>query len=298
MTDAYTAEELQARRKPLFRFLIFFIVLLAVAAAFVFSDPERLGGWFLAFTDKRNAAVVQKPAEAAPEKAREAVGRYFQVARLFTGTHAALDSLNRIGSVAMARGEYELARQVYEPVCTRYSQYRDECQMSQILIGRSYEAQKQWDKAEQAYLGLERFYLWSPTWIEAPLYPAQMYERHGMPDKAKEAYRRAKATSLKRIKATKDPDVVTLLAWQLIKIYQGLDNWQGAQQQLRNIIDSGLLRPEKKPDFIFELASVLERHFRYGEARLFLMKFVEEFPDSPKVPEARRILGTISNETR
>lgn len=294
MTESPIGNGPKDRRRPVFRVLILFgAMMLAAWAYLALNDAERLAGWLLRWADKRYARVIANPAKSSPSEVQAAVERYSKVDGAFPGTRAALEALNNIGAMAMARHEYELARRAYEPICERYAQSRDDCQMSQIFIGRSYEAQGQWDKAEQVYLDLERFYVWTPVWIEAPLYPAQMYERHGMDDKAQLAYQRAKETCLKRIKATRDPDVVTLLAWQLIKVYQGLGNWGGAQQQLRNIIDSGILRPEKKPEFILELASVLERHYRYSEAQQFLMKLIEEFPDSPKVPEARKILSAI-----
>ena len=79
--------------------------------------------------------------------------------------------------------------------------------MALVSIGRTYEAEQNWKAAEKAYKEIDDNYWWSPVWMEAPLYPGQMYERHGDTQRAAEAYGRA--VSLLRHRAALAPSPET-----------------------------------------------------------------------------------------
>lgn len=285
------------KKRPLARGLLVLVVAAIFAVIWLLSHKEQLGGLLYDSAIKQGRAVVAAPDKASAAQADEAINHFTRVIRWADGTEAAFKALQQIGSIAMARGNFEEARRAYEPICARYFQHRGDCLMSRVFVGRTYEAEGRLDEAARVYEDMERYGPWSMVWYQAPLYPAQMYARYHQPEKASKSYETALKTYLRLIKSTKDPYEATELTWQAVLAYEDLENWRQAGALLAASIKDPILMPEQLPRFMLELARVLEKQMRISEAKTAYRQLLERFPKSPEAEAVRKQVKWIEDES-
>ena len=208
------------------------------------------------------------------------VQHFRTVVRFATGTSWAAKALDQIGRLAMAQHRYAEAREVFEPLCTVYYQYRDVCMMSRIYIGRCYEAEGDVEAAAHTYADVEQFHPWTPLWIEAPIYSALLYEHHGQRAQAMAAYRQAIQVYLRRLRAA-PPYAMDRLQWQLVEAYEGVEAWSDAVQVLEEALAAGDPTFQvKRPEMWYKFGRLFEERLRQPQKALAAyQQLIKEFPD-------------------
>lgn len=166
---------------------------------------------------------LENVAEAPSEDIGEVVQAFEDVLKRAPGTFWAAYSLQALGEIYVAVGATNKARAAYEKITRDYDSFGGISTMAWIYLARTYESEGNWEEAQRIYQELLSVrYAWTPVWMEAPLYPGQLFERRNNYFRAKEAYERALIIFKKRLERAPTPDLEAKTRLYMQQAQEGL----------------------------------------------------------------------------
>lgn len=271
------------------------ILITALAAALWLSgcaqspDDRRLFEHVKPLSD----AILADPQRASPEQVARAIEALELVAQQVPGRYGGGKAEEALGRLYLVRGEPAKARDHFTHVFWYYHQYVDLGMMALINIGWTYEVEQNWEAAEKAYKTIDDNYHWSPAWLEAPLYPGQMYERHGDGQRAAKAYQRAVALLRSRAAMAPSPALEAIAKTHLATTYERLGQWTQAAATLEELVSF-----QEGVDRAAVLMRLGELYALPGhdaiKARAAFTRLVQEFPTHPLARDAQTQLERLA----
>ena len=247
-------------------------------------DSERVGAQLFSKATLAHAATLKEPHHASPEQIENAIQEFSGVIQRARGTVWAANAIETVGVLYLARGDSARAREVLTSLCREYDHYAGACMMSLVHIGRSYEAEQNWEEAERTYTDIDAHHPWTPVWMEAPLYTAQMHARRGDPVRATAAYQRAVAVYQERVRRTIDPERIAKLNAFMVTAYEALGQWDRAAATLEEML--AMSEGVDRPQTLMKLGTMYEQRLGHPErADAVFEKLIAEFPDHPLAKE-------------
>ena len=240
-------------------------------------------------------AILADPQRASSVQVAQAIGALEAVIQQVPGRYGAGLAEEALGRVYLALGEPAKARGYFTHIVWYYHQYSDMGVMALIYIGRTYEAEQNWEAAEKAYKAIDDQYQWSPLWLGAPLFVGEMYDRHGDRQRAAEAYQRAVSLLQYRAERAPSPEVEAKIKMELATAHERLGQWAQAAAVLEPLESSSEAEVDRAAVLmrLGELYAVPGRDA--AKARAALTRLVQEFPAHPRAGEARTQLERLAS---
>ena len=235
--------------------------------------------------------------QATAEQAAAVVAAYARVVQGVPGTEWAVKAQEAIGLWHLSRGEYPYARDALARICRNYDNFAAHCAMSLVHIGRSYEAEQNWDAAIRSYDEISLKYPWTPLWYEAPLYPGQTYTRAHDRPRAVAAYQKATAVYRQRLNmARNEPERVARLERHLLLAYQEMGDWAQAAETLEGMIAHGAAAD--LPELLLQLGHVYQQRLNdTAKADAIYARLIAQFPQHPLALEALLARQRLTSRT-
>ena len=238
-------------------------------------------------------AVLANPQGATPAQVAQAIDALEAVAQQAPGLYGGGRAEQEMARIYMARGEPAKAREQCKHIFWYYHQFPDLGMTALISIAKSYEAEQNWKAAEKAYKTIDDHYQWWPLWLEAPLYPGQMYERIGDRQRAAEAYERAVLLLQRRVPSAPNPWLEGKATMHLATAYDRLGQWKKAAAILEALV-SPLRKGVEPGAVLLQLADLYAAPGRDpAKAAAALKRIVQEFPGDPLASKAKTQLEQL-----
>ena len=231
--------------------------------------------------------IVKNRDNATPEQFARAIEAFEFVRAKAPGTMWAPRADASIGALYAIQKQYAKAREAYALVLQNYNEYKDLCLGSRYAIGKTYEAEQNWDAAITVYQDIAEYHPWSVAGLEVPLYIAQISGQHQTPDQGKAAYGRAVRIYTQLLVDAPTPALATKVKSYLALTYQRLGQWDDAIKTLEELANTpGANRPLALLTIGVIDQVKLKNIDKAVEAYSTLVK---EFPDQPigKAAKAR-----------
>jgi tetratricopeptide (TPR) repeat protein len=257
--------------------LLGLVVLLAGATGC--SDSYK-GERLLWRAQQKAAQVFIDPKNASDEQVERALKAYQQVIEKTPGTTSAVKAHMDIAKLYLSQEDFEKARETYAAVLKNYHQYKSFAFEARVATARTYEIQKRWRDAIDAYEDIYDRHPWSSVGMQVPLYIAQLYNRLGDTEKMNRAFERAVRTYTKQVPDAPTPIMANRVRSYLALVYQQLGIYDKAAQVLEDIVKADDVF--NRPAAMLSLATLYEQRLNKQEkANALYWKLYNDYPDTP-----------------
>lgn len=243
---------------------------------------------------KLSERICSNP-DAAPSTEVERVARLFaDFSERHAGTPLASEAGFSIARLYMLKGSPEKARQQLEKVIAG-------CDLPEIkaeayfTIGLTYQ-DEDWEKAQACYSQVVKDYPVTKRGVGIPLYIAEYYRDHFMPEKMVAAYN--EAIGHYGGLAQKYPGTQLALEVRLMtaSCYCGLKEWRNAVKVLEELASDFRSRMEMD-GVLMNIALLYKNDLRdMGGFREALGRLIREYPESPLANTARGLLKSAGTD--
>jgi len=234
------------------------------------------------FSESESGGLALVAAAEASQKLNQqdvALSLYERYVENFPKTNLTGQMLVRIGLIYHKKKVFTEARANYEKALAVFGEDKSQVSDVNLLIGRTYQSEGQWDQASAVYSELESLYPMSPAALQVPLLRATYFESQGESEKAKEI--RQEAIQYYEEISLRYPDSrLEKLAQRLIHDaqYQGAD-WASTLENLDEVITK-TESPEKKGELLLMKAIIADKQMNDKDLALTLYDdFLRDYSD-------------------
>ncbi|MBI4387695.1 MAG: tetratricopeptide repeat protein [Candidatus Omnitrophica bacterium] len=213
-------------------------------------------------------------------------------------THAQFgEATMRLGLIYQGMGQFETARSWYEKAVKHYeAKEKPRALDAKLLIGRSFQEEGHWEKAEEIYKSIEVEYPKSPAALQIPLLVAHHYETIGKKKEADEELSKA----IERYQNLEEGLIPGTLGAgytrrALVTAYAQKGEWDKVAASLEEDYQKEQI-PGKKANFLFLKGLVVENRLQDANQALSIYKnFLKEYPQHPLAQLAERHIQSLSS---
>ena len=232
-------------------------------------------------------------------EAHEAIGLYRRFLKQYRNHSLAEKVTLQIGIIHLLQTKnYTQARQWLQRALDRYAGADPPARQAgiKLLIGKTYQNQKQWEPAVKIYREIEQAYPTTSAALEVPLLVWLHYDSEGETEKAQAAFKQALAHYNQLAKASPQ----TKLAQRAKRYRNFLYGKKGDWKQVLANMDEDIAsekRAELKANWLFEKAVITEKQLQDKTKAIdFYQDFLTRFPNHRLAGVAKTRLAVLSKE--
>lgn len=186
-----------------------------------------------------------------------------------------------LGKAYLAQKKFDVAREKFKIVCSKYSKDIELCADSISAIGKSYEEEGKWTKAYEIYQSVVQKYPLTETGLSLPLYVTSYYRSQNAKEKEQEAY--TTAIAYYRALAEKHPQ--SAIEFRTIRYLSNLhileQNWSAAVETIGYLLIK-YPSPRMASPLIRSINTIALMHLNDpAQAVKIYQKFIDKNPKHP-----------------
>lgn len=246
------------------------------------------------YANKLYAQLIKNPDKASEYETKMTIGAFKDILRIYPEWETASQLQFNIANIYFLKKKYPQARKEFKKLQNIYPEQINMCLQAQISIGRTYEAEKKWDKALIYYQQIITDYPVSYPAMQLLQYIGDYYDAYRQDDKAQEAYAQAINHYEKLIKNYTGTQV-ELIAWEFIMdIYKKQKQYDKTIETLQRIIDA---HPESNRAAValYEIAAMYSDALKKPEKAFeYYKSFVTKHPEHKLAKPAKIKMESIT----
>ena len=235
--------------------------------------------------------ILNNPTDVTAGQLSKAVAAFQKVVKHTPDTIWAARAHAAIGSLYVTQREFDKAREAYFLVLENYHQHRALVLACRVSIAKTYEMEKDWEKAVKVYEEIPDQHPWTQMGLETPLYIAKTYAERKESDKATRAYERAIRRYLRLIPTAPSRQKELQVKGYLASAYLNVGEGQQAIDLFEELLADGKNISVNRPVILLMMGRIYEIKLHNREkANQAYATLIAEFPDHALAAVAKRQL--------